>query len=78
MRNADDNQIISSFHSNLWEKACETDTPECKGTVGNLIEGMDYQFRIVAVNRAGLGEPSEPSKTITAKARFGECLRLIS
>lgn len=63
-------------HRNLWEKAVETDTPECKGTVPNLIEGMDYQFRIIAVNRAGPGEPSEPCRPITAKPRFCESIFL--
>lgn len=61
------------YHRNLWEKAVETDTPECKGTVPNLIEGMDYQFRIIAVNRAGSGEPSEPCRPVTAKPRFCKC-----
>ena len=48
----------------------ETDTPECKGIVPNLIEGMEYQFRITAVNRAGPGEPSDPCRPIVAKPRF--------
>lgn len=58
-------------YSNLWEKAGESDGPECKASITNLTEGMEYQFRAIAVNRAGPGEPGDPSKTITAKARFG-------
>lgn len=57
--------------SNLWEKAGESDGPECKASITNLTEGMEYQFRAIAVNKAGPGEPGDPSKTITAKARFG-------
>ncbi|KAK7065507.1 Immunoglobulin like [Halocaridina rubra] len=57
-------------YTNIWEKACETDSSLTKGTAPNLTEGMEYQFRIIAVNKAGPGEPGDPSKTITAKARF--------
>lgn len=71
--------LIHMYYRNLWEKAVETDTPECKGTVPNLIEGMEYQFRIIAVNRAGPGEASEPCRPVTAKPRFCKfvCLPLL-
>uniref|UniRef100_A0A1I7XRB2 non-specific serine/threonine protein kinase n=1 Tax=Heterorhabditis bacteriophora TaxID=37862 RepID=A0A1I7XRB2_HETBA len=39
-------------------------------TVGNLKEGEDYQFRIIAKNKAGNGEPSDPSDHVIAKPRF--------
>lgn len=42
----------------------------CAGRVEGLIEGHEYEFRIVAVNRAGPSEPSDPSKGIIAKPRF--------
>ena len=61
---------INVPNRNIWEKACETEGPECKGSCGQLIEGMDYQFRVIAVNRAGQGPPGDPSKTITAKPRY--------
>lgn len=44
----------------------------CKGSVKGLKEGEEYQFRVFAVNKAGLSEPSDPSKRITAKPRFCE------
>ena len=56
----------------MWEKACELEGPESTGSVHNLIEGVEYQFRVTALNRAGQSEPSEPSKAIIAKARFRE------
>ena len=31
---------------------------------------MQYQFRVRAVNKAGPGEPSDPTKNIIVKARF--------
>ena len=56
----------------MWEKACELEGPESTGSVHNLIEGVEYQFRVIALNKAGQSEPSEPSKSIIAKARFRE------
>jgi hypothetical protein len=54
----------------MWEKAVETSGPTCQGKVINLIENLEYQFRVVAVNKAGCSEPSEASKTVVTKARF--------
>ncbi|XP_015183294.1 PREDICTED: twitchin isoform X5 [Polistes dominula] len=52
-----------------WIKACETSGPECKGRADNLDEGVEYEFRVKAINAAGPGEPSDTSKPITAKSR---------
>ena len=35
-----------------------------------LREGNQYQFRVRAVNKAGPGEPSDPTKQHIAKARY--------
>jgi len=53
-----------------WQKALETSTPDCKARVNDLIAGNKYQFRIMAVNKAGKSKPSEPSDQMTAKDRF--------
>ena len=58
----------------MWEKALETSDPICQGKVVNLIENMEYQFRVIAVNKAGNSEPSDPTKTIVTKARFRKFL----
>lgn len=47
-------------------------TPECKARVPDLKEGNTYQFRVRAVNKAGPGEPGEPTQPHVAKARFRE------
>lgn len=57
----------------MWEKAIETSDPLCQAKVVNLIENMEYQFRVIAVNKAGNSEPSEATKTIITKARFRKC-----
>ncbi|XP_074598807.1 projectin protein bent isoform X2 [Brevipalpus obovatus] len=56
-------------YSNKWIKALETKGPECEAHVPDLIEGMEYQFRVKAVNKAGPSQPSEPSNMVTAKPR---------
>lgn len=52
-----------------WEKAKEVPGGETAATVGDLEAGEEYQFRIVAVNKAGPGEASEPSERMIAKPR---------
>lgn len=53
-----------------WTKALETKTPDCKAKIPDLVEGLKYQFRIKAVNKAGQSKPSQPSDTMLAKDRF--------
>ncbi|CAH2099215.1 unnamed protein product [Euphydryas editha] len=57
-------------YSPLWEKAVETHSPIPTATVNGLIEGNEYQFRVIAVNKAGQSKPSDASKTFIAKPRF--------
>ena len=52
-----------------WEKAAEVPGGANSATVEDLIEGHSYEFRVKAVNKAGPGEPSEPSDMIVAKPR---------
>lgn len=61
-------------YSTMWEKALEIETPTTKGLVHGLIEGNDYVFRVIAVNKAGQSEPGDTSKTFTAKPRYREYL----
>jgi len=64
----------------MWEKALETTSPEPAATVTGLIEGNEYHFRVIAVNKAGPGTPSDASKNFIAKPRFRkfQSLRCIS
>ncbi|PSN48991.1 hypothetical protein C0J52_03867 [Blattella germanica] len=57
-------------YSMMWEKALETDVATPQAVVHGLIEGNEYQFRVIAVNKAGQSEPGEPSKNFVAKPRF--------
>lgn len=38
-----------------------------KYTVTDLKEGLQYEFRVAAINAAGTGEPSAPSEAVFAR-----------
>ncbi|XP_005989277.1 contactin-2 [Latimeria chalumnae] len=61
-----------SLISNKW-KQVKTDLPAIEGNaetarVINLTPWMDYEFRVIATNILGVGDPSMPSSTIRTKA----------
>ncbi len=57
-----------------WKPAAEVSGDSTKGTVTGLKEGKDYEYRVVAKNAGGLGEPSEASRIQKAKHRFRKFL----
>uniref|UniRef100_A0A915Q578 non-specific serine/threonine protein kinase n=1 Tax=Setaria digitata TaxID=48799 RepID=A0A915Q578_9BILA len=56
-------------HAKDWTECCKTSGPTCEASVMGLKEGEEYQFRIRAINKAGMGEPSDPSRKVIAKHR---------
>ncbi|GIY50159.1 twitchin [Caerostris extrusa] len=56
--------------SPIWTKACDVPASQTKCTVPGLTEGNDYEFRVIANNKAGESEPSDPSDFVTAKPKF--------
>ena len=58
------NYIIEKLQPDTgkWVKAAISRFPRC--TVENLLPNKPYQFRILAENMFGAGEPSEPTKTV--------------
>lgn len=57
-----------------WEKALEVPGDSKYATVPGLQEGQEYEFRLVAVNKAGPSDPSDASVPVIAKPRFREYL----
>lgn len=60
-----------------WHKANRFHVPEMTHTVSELTTGAEYQFRVSAENKAGVGTPSEPSDPVVAKLPFGKCNDLV-
>ena len=48
----------------IWE--C-LDTPDTRAVMQKLAKGQEYQFRVIATNKAGKSEPSVPSRPKLAK-----------
>lgn len=56
--------------SSDWSPGKEVPADCLAATQDGLKEGSTYEFRIRAINKAGPGEPSDPTKPIIAKCRF--------
>jgi len=52
-----------------WVHALDVPGDQQTATVGQLTEGEEYQFRVIAVNKGGQSDPSDPSRTVIAKPR---------
>ncbi|XP_062853503.1 immunoglobulin-like and fibronectin type III domain-containing protein 1 [Trichomycterus rosablanca] len=55
--------------SNLWSQVNPKDEPirEKKYAVKDVMEGGEYEFRVIAINACGPGEPSAPSDSVFAR-----------
>lgn len=61
---------IMDKNSGEFVKLSESNSSICKGVAQNLEEHQQYKFRVRAVNKAGVSEPSEGTNWHTAKPRF--------
>lgn len=52
-----------------WEKALEVPGDKLQTDVADLKERQEYQFRVIAVNKAGPSEPSDGTKMHLVKHR---------
>jgi len=55
-----------------WLKISKGAVTELKFTVSDLVEDNQYQFRISAENKVGVGPPSSPCPPFAAKDAFSK------
>jgi len=55
-----------------WIRITRDPIADRRTNVGELVEGNEYQFRILAENRVGAGPPGPESDRILAKDPWGE------
>ncbi|XP_072133746.1 uncharacterized protein [Mobula birostris] len=53
--------------SNAWTVVTDHPITEKKWTVTDVVEGLKYEFRVIAVNSSGLGEPSCETEAVFAR-----------
>lgn len=58
-------------NSLLWVKANDTLVRTTEYPCVGMIEGLEYTFRICALNRAGSSKPSKPTEYVTARTPVG-------
>uniref|UniRef100_A0A8C5F1M7 Titin n=1 Tax=Gopherus evgoodei TaxID=1825980 RepID=A0A8C5F1M7_9SAUR len=58
----------------LWVKENNVPSFECNYKVTGLVEGLEYQFRVYALNAAGVSKASEASRPIVAQNPVGKCI----
>ena len=59
--------------STEWTEVVKTTDANPEAEVGNLREKMTYQFRVIAVNKAGPSVPSEHTNTHVCKHKNRMC-----
>lgn len=64
------NYVIESKppRSHKWVPISDNiQVPECNFTAKDLTEGFEYEFRVLAENKAGLSKPSSSTGPVLAK-----------
>lgn len=59
-------------NSLLWVKANDTPVRSTEYPCAGLVEGLEYSFRIYALNKAGSSPPSKPTEYVTARTPVGK------
>ena len=64
--------IVEKKEKGRWVKVNRTAISDTIMSVTDLIEKSDYEFRVMAENKIGLSEPSQPSERVIVKLPYGK------
>ncbi len=59
--------------SQRWVRITKEAVTELAYSDKEVMEDTEYEYRVMAENKVGVGPPSEPSKPATAKDPWGRC-----
>ena len=55
-----------------WQRITKSANPHLKYIDSDLVEGYEYEYRVMAENKAGLSDPSKPSNRFVCKDPYSE------